>query len=117
MSTGLRERRKQQTRQAISDVATGMFAARGFDDVTISQVAAAVPAHRTNLVRLRDELRTLTAEVAAKNGVSAKVAGAMMGHLNSVVRMVSGAVRQAGVYTRQGQHTIASRVGVMERVA
>jgi AcrR family transcriptional regulator len=41
MSTGLRERHKQQTRQVISDVATGMFAARGFDDVTISQVADA----------------------------------------------------------------------------
>jgi AcrR family transcriptional regulator len=41
MSTGLRERRKQATRQAISDVATEMFAARGFDEVTISQVADA----------------------------------------------------------------------------
>jgi AcrR family transcriptional regulator len=41
MSTGLRERRKQETRRAISDVATEMFAARGFDDVTISQVADA----------------------------------------------------------------------------
>jgi AcrR family transcriptional regulator len=41
MTTGLRERRKQATRQAISDVATGMFAARGFDAVTISEVAEA----------------------------------------------------------------------------
>jgi AcrR family transcriptional regulator len=41
MTTGLRERRKHQTRQAISDVATGMFAARGFDEVTIAQVAEA----------------------------------------------------------------------------
>jgi AcrR family transcriptional regulator len=41
MSTGLRERRKQETRQAISDVATGMFVARGFDEVTIAQVADA----------------------------------------------------------------------------
>src|ERR1700729_4070929 len=41
MTTGLRERRKQATRQAISDVATGMFAARGFDEVTIAQVAEA----------------------------------------------------------------------------
>jgi AcrR family transcriptional regulator len=41
VSTGLRERRKQETRRAISDVATGMFAARGFDNVTISQVADA----------------------------------------------------------------------------
>ena len=41
MATGLRERRKQETRQLISDVATRMFAERGFDEVTISQVADA----------------------------------------------------------------------------
>jgi AcrR family transcriptional regulator len=41
VATGLRERRKQETRQAISDVATRMFAARGFDEVTISEVAEA----------------------------------------------------------------------------
>jgi AcrR family transcriptional regulator len=41
MSTGLRERKKRETRQQISDVATAMFAERGFDAVTISQVAAA----------------------------------------------------------------------------
>ena len=41
MTSGLRERRKQETRQAISDMATEMFAARGFDGVTISQVAEA----------------------------------------------------------------------------
>ena len=41
MSTGLRERRKQETRQVISDVATEMFVARGFDEVTIAQVADA----------------------------------------------------------------------------
>jgi AcrR family transcriptional regulator len=41
MTMGLRERRKLQTRQAISDVATKMFVARGFDQVTIAQVADA----------------------------------------------------------------------------
>jgi AcrR family transcriptional regulator len=41
MAPGLRERRKQETRQAISDIATQMFVARGFDDVTIAQVADA----------------------------------------------------------------------------
>lgn len=87
------------------------------NDVTITQIATAVPAHRLTLLKHRDELRKLVAEISAKNNVSAKVAAAMMGHLNSVVRMVSGAVRQAAVYTRYGQHTVAARVGVMEAVA
>ncbi|MFF9868646.1 TetR/AcrR family transcriptional regulator [Streptomyces sp. NPDC013953] len=38
---GLREHKKQQTRQAISDAATGLFIERGFDRVTIADVAAA----------------------------------------------------------------------------
>jgi AcrR family transcriptional regulator len=41
MNSGLRERKKRETRQAISDIATLMFAERGFDAVTISQVAEA----------------------------------------------------------------------------
>jgi AcrR family transcriptional regulator len=41
MTSGLRERRKRETRQAISDIATGMFASRGFDQVTIAEIAAA----------------------------------------------------------------------------
>ncbi|MEU4322781.1 TetR family transcriptional regulator [Nocardia fluminea] len=38
---GLRARKKQQTRQQISDRATELFLARGFDQVTIAEVAAA----------------------------------------------------------------------------
>ena len=41
MAPGLRERRKQETRQAISNVATQMFVDRGFDEVTIAEVADA----------------------------------------------------------------------------
>src|SRR2546430_12970238 len=41
MAPGLRERRKQETRQAISNIATQMFVTRGFDEVTIAQVADA----------------------------------------------------------------------------
>ena len=33
MTSGLRERRKQETRQAISDIATRLFAVHGFDEV------------------------------------------------------------------------------------
>ncbi|MET9240726.1 TetR/AcrR family transcriptional regulator [Nonomuraea sp. NPDC003709] len=39
MQEGMRERKKRETRQRIADVAMGLFMAKGFDNVTVAEVA------------------------------------------------------------------------------
>src|ERR1700722_16118874 len=59
MATGLRERRKQEARQAISAAAMGLFEAHGFDAVTISQVADAAGVSKmtvTNYFQRKEDL-------------------------------------------------------------
>ncbi|WP_228563373.1 TetR/AcrR family transcriptional regulator [Catenulispora rubra] len=56
---GLRERKKQQTREEIANVATEMFAERGFENVTIAEVARAAGVAKmtvTNHFPLKEDL-------------------------------------------------------------
>jgi AcrR family transcriptional regulator len=65
---GLRDRKKRELRQRISDVATAMFVERGFDNVRVAEIAAAVDVSektifnyfptKESLVFDREELQT-----------------------------------------------------------
>ncbi|POX38819.1 TetR family transcriptional regulator [Streptomyces sp. Ru73] len=57
--TGLRERKKQETRDRLSHVATLLFIERGFDEVTISEIAEAAGVSKmtvTNYFPLKEDL-------------------------------------------------------------
>lgn len=77
MATGLRERRKQEVRQAISGIAMELFAARGFDQVTISQVADAAGVSKmtvTNYFPRKEDLVFDRAEVIIRSLANAAAA-------------------------------------------
>ncbi|WP_326822017.1 TetR family transcriptional regulator [Streptosporangium sp. NBC_01756] len=84
MSEGLRERKKRETRLRISDIATGLFMMRGFDNVTVAEVARAAdvsvntvfnyfPAKEDLLFDRQDEVQELLGRVvrARRPGESA----------------------------------------------
>jgi len=89
MTTGLRERRKQEARQAISGTAMAMFAAKGFDEVTISQVADAAGVSKmtvTNYFPRKEDLVFDRAEVIIRSLADAAAARAPGESLLTAIR-------------------------------
>ncbi len=83
---------------------------------TLSQIADAWPAGKQKLLASRTELRAIAQKVASRATVASRLAGAILGHLNTIVRLVAGAVEQAGLYTSTGAPRVGARVGVMDAV-
>lgn len=84
--------------------------------VTVTKLAAMFPQRRDALLQLRDELKAVATNISTRTKVAARVAGAVLGHLNTVVRLLAGAVERAGVYTKDGTPQVSRRIGVMEAV-
>ena len=86
------------------------------DDLTLRRLADLFPQRREALLKLRQELKDASDAVAARTRVAGRVAVAVLGHLNTAVRLLAGAVEKAGVYTKHGTPHVSRRIGVMEAV-
>jgi hypothetical protein len=86
------------------------------EELTLTRLGELIPLRRKALFEMRDELRSLAEQIRHRATVGSRLAGAVLGHLNTVVRVLAGAVEQAGVYTKQGVPRVSARIGVIEAV-
>lgn len=85
-------------------------------EMTMSRLALVFPQRGEALLKLRDELKKTILQIQTRTHIAGRLASAVLGHLNSVVRLITGAVERAGVYTKSGAPQMSSRIGVMEAV-
>jgi hypothetical protein len=85
-------------------------------NLTIADIARLYPQRSPVLLDLRATLKDLISQVSTRATISGKLAGAVLGHLNTVVRLLAGAVGKAGLYTKHGVPQVSTRIGVMEAV-
>jgi hypothetical protein len=83
---------------------------------TLTKLAEVDPHHRARILAQRDELRSIAQQINQRSHVAGRVATSVLGHLNTVVRILAGAMQQAGVYTKHGVPRMAPRIGVIEAV-
>jgi FlgN protein len=107
--TGLEAKR----RLVVGQIARGL---KLEGSVTITRLADLHPARRDALLKVRDEIRTLAAAIETRMHVAGRLTAAVLGHLNTVVRLLAGAVEKAGLYTKHGVPSVSSRIGVMEAI-
>jgi hypothetical protein len=104
---------EQRRRNAVVQLTKGMNL-KG--EVTVRALAAVFPARADALMRLRSDLKLAVEQIQARTHVTGKLAAAVLGHLNTVVRLVAGVVEKAGLYTKSGVPRVSNRIGVMEAI-
>ena len=82
----------------------------------IPALAEHFPQRKLALLSLRDQLRQLVKEISTKNQIAGRLANAVLGHLNTALRLVAGAVEQAGLYTKRGLPQLQARVSRLETI-
>jgi hypothetical protein len=101
-------------RRALASALSRTYRVTG--ELTIARLAELFPQRRVDLMKLREELRGLLNQLSRHVTIGSRLAGALVGHLNTVLRLVAGAVERAGVYTRKGVPQVSRRIGMMEAV-
>jgi len=86
------------------------------EELTIQKLAELYPDRAASLLALRDELKDVASQVAAKTYVASRLAGSVLGHLNTAIRFLAGAVERTGLYTKTGAPQVSSRIGIMNAV-
>jgi hypothetical protein len=86
------------------------------EEPRLSRLAELFPPQAAGLTKVREELRDLAVKIARRTQGSSRLASAVLGHLNTVVRLLAGAVERAGLYNKQGIPRVVSRVGVMDAI-
>ena len=86
------------------------------EEPTITKLAQMFPARSNALIKLRDDLKGVIAQISSRTSLAGRLASAVLGHLNVGVRLIATAVEQAGVYTKDGSPQMTKRIGVMEAV-
>lgn len=84
--------------------------------IDLQRIAELYPAQRPTLLALRDELKLLAGQIAGRLYIASRLAGTILGHLNTAVRLLAGATDRSGVYTRSGAPQVSRRAGVMNAV-
>jgi hypothetical protein len=82
----------------------------------LTRLAELFPPQAPALLKARQDLKDLAAKISQRSFGSGRLASAVLGHLNTVLRILAGAVQRAGLYTRRGIPSVGSRVGVMDAV-
>jgi hypothetical protein len=82
----------------------------------IPAIAELYPQRKPQLLALRGELQIAMRAVADRSYIVTRLGSAVLGHLNTAMRILSSAVGNGGMYTNRGVPKVSRRIGVMEAV-
>ncbi|MEV4394738.1 helix-turn-helix domain-containing protein [Nonomuraea sp. NPDC049607] len=108
MMAGLRERKKEQTRRRIAETALRLFAERGYDAVTVNEIAEAAGVAKVTLFAYFPSKECLAldgvsedpAAIVAGRGPGRSPLGALREHYRSMAARGAGEVDVEGLLTR-----------------